>query len=338
MPPASPPKPYKSYQELLSILESRGMTIEDSTRAIRKLAQVGYYRLSGFWYPCREICFDEKGQAKKESFGSNWSLKRHDTFLSGTSFNSIFALYLLDKKLRILVFDALERIEIFTRSIIAHELGRVSPLAYIDENLIRPKFKKLNDNGQSTWLKFLAKQQALIEKSREDCIVWHKTKNMEIPFWVVIETWDFGMLNCYYRMLKPEYKTLICSRIDDSICPVFGSWLETLNTLRNKCAHHTRIWNTRFYDKVNIPQIEYFENTCPHEDQRQRIFGCISIIWYLLHIIGPRSKWIYSIETVLNDMPILPNCSLRTMGCTDPHKFPLDLFVSNRPKQPSQIA
>ncbi len=85
------------------------MTIEDSTRAIRKLAQVGYYQLSGFWYPCREICFDEKGQAKKESLGSNWSLKRHDTFLSGTSFNSIFALYLLDKKLRILVFDALER-------------------------------------------------------------------------------------------------------------------------------------------------------------------------------------------------------------------------------------
>jgi len=332
MPPASPPKPYKSYQELLDLLASRGMQVENESRALRKLAQVGYYRLSGFSYPCRAICFDENRQAEMVSPGSSTRPKRSDNFLPGTSFNSIFALYLLDKRLRILIFDALERIEIFTRSIIAHELGKVSPLAYTNENFIRPKFKKVNAEGQSTWTTFQSKQEVLIERSREDCIVWHKKQNMEIPFWVVIETWDFGMLNCYYRMLKPEYKTLICSRIDNSLFPVFGSWLETLNTLRNKCAHHTRIWNTRFYDKVNIPQIEYFENTCPHEDQRQRIFGCISIIWYLLHIIGPSSKWIYSIETVLNDMPILPNCSLRTMGCTDPHKFPLDLFISNQPK------
>ena len=53
MPPTSSPKPHKTYEELVSLLKSRGMIIPDEERARRKFAQIGYYRLSVFWYPCR---------------------------------------------------------------------------------------------------------------------------------------------------------------------------------------------------------------------------------------------------------------------------------------------
>ncbi|MEZ8857993.1 hypothetical protein AB6E16_21180 [Vibrio atlanticus] len=43
-----PPKEFKHYEELVDTLSQRGMIIGDDERAKRKLAQVGYYRLSGF--------------------------------------------------------------------------------------------------------------------------------------------------------------------------------------------------------------------------------------------------------------------------------------------------
>ncbi|MBO0237355.1 Abi family protein, partial [Vibrio parahaemolyticus] len=50
--------------------------------------------------------------------------KRKNDFLPGTSFNKVFNLYLFDKKLRVLMIDALERIEVHIRSLVAHEIGK----------------------------------------------------------------------------------------------------------------------------------------------------------------------------------------------------------------------
>ncbi|VVP21175.1 hypothetical protein PS862_03865 [Pseudomonas fluorescens] len=40
---------------MVALLASRGMQIHDPSGSERKLAQLGYYRLSGFWYPAREF-------------------------------------------------------------------------------------------------------------------------------------------------------------------------------------------------------------------------------------------------------------------------------------------
>ncbi|HHU7943484.1 TPA: Abi family protein, partial [Escherichia coli] len=50
---AVPVKVHKEYDELVDLLLSRGMDVPDREHAIKKISQVGYYRLSGFWYPCR---------------------------------------------------------------------------------------------------------------------------------------------------------------------------------------------------------------------------------------------------------------------------------------------
>ena len=101
--PLHPPKPYKSYDELLTLMGERGMSFECNERAKRKLAQVGYYRLTGYSHVCREI--------KKESDGTFIlcptlrTPKRESNFLPDTSFNNIFILYIFDKKLRILMLS-----------------------------------------------------------------------------------------------------------------------------------------------------------------------------------------------------------------------------------------
>jgi len=137
MPQLSPPKPHRTYPDLVALLESRGMIIPDKARAERKLSQIGYYRLSGFWYPCREI---KKDQAGQYIIAPNTKIPvRDDSFQPNTNFNDIIELYLFDKKLRQLMLDAIERIEIHARSVIAHEMGYHDPLAYQDKSFINPK-------------------------------------------------------------------------------------------------------------------------------------------------------------------------------------------------------
>lgn len=71
------------------------MEVADPLRAERKLAQVGYYRLSGFWFPAREFERDQQGQVTL----CNATLKprRKEAFTAGASFDSVVNLYLFDK-------------------------------------------------------------------------------------------------------------------------------------------------------------------------------------------------------------------------------------------------
>ncbi|CAN2044255.1 hypothetical protein GMMP1_1310013 [Candidatus Magnetomoraceae bacterium gMMP-1] len=116
------------------------MVLEDPARVERKLSQVGYYRLSGFYYPCRKISFDQSENAVISPITNK--PERLDSFLTGTSFNSVFNLYLFDKKLRLLMLDAIERIEVHVRSVIAHELAYHDPLAYKKSFFINPRQTK----------------------------------------------------------------------------------------------------------------------------------------------------------------------------------------------------
>lgn len=71
-----PVKPYKPQDQLIARLETRGMTVQRELAA-QWLAIVGYYRLSGYWYPYRRFA----------------GPRRADAFVPGTSFQRVIALY-----------------------------------------------------------------------------------------------------------------------------------------------------------------------------------------------------------------------------------------------------
>ena len=47
-------KPFKSFKEQVELLESRGLSIKCKNYAQNKLEQIGYQRLSEYWYPFLE--------------------------------------------------------------------------------------------------------------------------------------------------------------------------------------------------------------------------------------------------------------------------------------------
>lgn len=324
-----PPKPFKTYQQLVALMQQRGILVEDTARAERKLSQVGYYRLSGFWYPCRSIDFDESGRARRCP-QTRLPIRNNDV-LPGTTFNAVFDLYLFDKKLRQVMLDAVERVEVFLRSIIAHELGYRSPLAYQDSSFINSRWcRDYHDvrRGQirNAWGEWQIRVEKLIRESREDCIVWHRKKNRSIPFWVVIETWDFGTMSRYFEMLSGKYQNRVCKRIGSCNPKELAGWLKELNTLRNRCAHHTRIWNQNTSNPLSVTSVPRLVALDLNENSLGKLYGLICVLWHLVILIGPSSNWISMVADIVDSKPSLPNCGFTAMGFPDDAGFPRHLF------------
>lgn len=132
--PLKPLKPWRSLDEQLQILSDRGMQIDDWETARNYLEKLGYYRLSGYWYPLRSInskASKEKGYAVRD-----------DNFIDDSHFKDVIDLYIFDKKLRLMALDALERIEMAIRVDVAHTLGERDPLAHENPNCLHGNFSR----------------------------------------------------------------------------------------------------------------------------------------------------------------------------------------------------
>lgn len=124
-------KPWKSYPEQLQQLIQRGLIVTDTDKALHYLKRIGYYRLSGYWFPFRErseiCCPLAATDGKKFKRGATNRIAL-DEFKASASFQNAVDLYVFDKKLRLLVMDALERIELRDFHS-AYRQGLISPTA-----------------------------------------------------------------------------------------------------------------------------------------------------------------------------------------------------------------
>lgn len=311
------------------MLKSRGMIISDDAKAEKKLSEIGYYRLSGFWYSFRQIEYDTNGDVVYHLYNGKIP-KRSDHFSPNTNFSDVIDLYLFDKSLRLCMLDALERIEIYIRSIIAYEMGKSDPLSYKDSAYIDSKFLSpdvLHNKEKSHWQEWSESCNRHINRSHEDCILWYKESKKPIPIWVAIEVWDFGLMSKYFSMLKGKYKNKICRRVDPELSPnVLNNWLRELNILRNRCAHHTRIWNQVSQNPLLIPNISYFNSISLSSISRSRICGMIAVIWFLVHKVGTNSKWIDRVAEVIEKHSKKNYFKVQNMGFETNFRMELSLF------------
>lgn len=305
-------KPHKEYSELVELLISRGMVINDKNYAEKKLSQVGYYRLSGFWHISR--------QPNQDSTLSEF-------FLENVNFDEVYKLYIFDKKLRLLLLDIIERLEINIRNIIAHELGRDNPLAYEDHTLINQKFLKFQWKSHYAYATWLDSTASKIKRCKDDSIEWHKKNDKALPFWVITETWDFGTLSKFYSLLNGQHQRKIAKKfnIDEN---TLKNWLNEINIVRNLSAHHSRVWNRSFTDiaipELNSPKLskfrkanQYFLSLAIDSKAKTRIFGRIAVLWFLVSQTSVNYHWLDKLEELLNEFPTVPNAKIELMGLTE---------------------
>ena len=78
------------------------MVFSDDTKAERYLTNISYHRLSAYIFPF-------------------YQLPKSDlTLKDGTNFTKALTLYRFDKKLRILLFNEIEKLEVSVRSVLAN--------------------------------------------------------------------------------------------------------------------------------------------------------------------------------------------------------------------------
>ena len=302
-------KPWISFSNQLQQLKDRGMLVEDDSAAENYLDRIGYYRLSGYWYPFRQIdAADPK--------------KRLDDFEDGTHFTDALDLYVFDKKLRLLAMDALERIEVAIRVDIAHLLGERDAFAYQDKSLLDGKFSKPKKNKTSSaygdWLK---KHTHLIQRSREPFIKNFKAKyGLPLPFWIAIEVWDFGAMSIFYAGMKGKDRDFIAQKYKVSAGNIFASWLRSLNYLRNLCAHHSLLWNRNMVDQPKLPDATDAADLASfigHPKSIARPFILFCLLQWLMREICPNSCWHERFRQHLESFPAGAKQlrSLSEMGC-----------------------
>jgi abortive infection bacteriophage resistance protein len=254
-------KPALTYEQQFDLIVSRGLNVEDRLRLIRWLKHVSYYRLSAYFKP----------------------FKTEDWFNEEATFNLVAGLYIFDRKLRLVLLDAIERIEVAIRTDLTYEIThKYGPFGHMRSSNFDPRF----DHAA------LVKELLQAEGDSRESFVTHfrkkYNKEPDLPLWMASELLSFGRVSKLYRACIPDIKRKIASRynVHDSI---LITWFHSLSYVRNVCAHHSRLWNRELAIKPSIPNVSRaWPYQVPNND---RLYVMLVIVRHCLLITNPRCKW-----------------------------------------------
>ncbi|KTS70341.1 CAAX protease [Microbacterium testaceum] len=305
-----PVKPFATIDEQIDVLASRGLAL-DRAVADQWLRSIGYYRLSGYWYPYREI-------------GNPRRADRLDRFVPGASFNDVVQLYEFDRKLRTLIHDGIERVEVALRSHLSYRIGSIGPLAYRDTTAFRPTF------DHSAWL---ATARIRTDRARRhsEPIRHHEAKyNGELPIWVLTEVLDFADISKLYDGLLARDQWTLAEQlgvtVDDSALSAnqrtkarkahpLARWFEQLTVVRNTCAHHSRLWNRSFTPASTAGLRTIDDLRSLPEGQSERLYGALTVMGHLLQGTSPGTTWTGKVRSLIESSFVaLPARTVAEMG------------------------
>lgn len=274
-----------SIPEQISQLEKRGMTFGDKDVATHNLSTISYYRLSAYWFTFLE------------------DPRTNHVFKKGTQFEQALDTYIFDRKLRLLIFDEIERIEVAFRAQIIHRFS----LAFGGHWFENGDF--FRQEGEAIEFNNLLKEE--IRKSKETFIEHYKRKytSPEVPpAWMSLELTSLGQLSLLYKNLKntdPRKAIADYFRIHENL---LSSWLESLAYVRNVCAHHSRLWNRKHPKSPMIPSkpVDTWLSVIPERDKQNRVYVILAIVRYLLGTVNPSTSFTDKLKQLLSEYPALP--------------------------------
>ena len=285
-------KPALSFQDQLKKLHTRGLIINNWPAALQYLSNTNYYRLSAYCLPFKN---------------SNASGHITENFQENVTFENVVELYEFDRKLRSLIMDGLERIEISIRTGIAYHLSHsYGAFSLSSSENFHPNF------DHCSWF---SKINHEIERSREHFIEHYRNKYINypaLPIWMAIEVLSFGSLSVLFRGLKNEDKT----RVSESykIHPkTLANWLHFLTYIRNICAHHSRLWNKDLAIKPKIDSINKLWLP-PMTPKNDRLYIILLIIKKLLNTTENDADWAASSEKLIQPIIEKYDWAYESMG------------------------
>lgn len=250
--------------EQIQKLRSYGMLFDNEEKAKEILLDVGFYRLGFYSFPF-EISYP--------------SLKNRTHMLrEGTSFKSVFDLYEFDTRLRRILLNALDRIEVNVRTRITYIVSnyyKASPTWFADKNIMTAAYvEDFNNKIYSS-----ISENDVIKRHHESHI-----NDKYAPAWKTIEFMTLGNICRLYGSIKDiDVKKHVAKEYGCSL-KVFSNYLETIRIIRNKCAHGNCVYS------LSIAKGIQSKLAGVHEECRHNICGALAVIRYLLGRISKKRK------------------------------------------------
>ncbi|MBQ3311976.1 Abi family protein [bacterium] len=248
-------KPALSVNKQIELLKSRGLIINNEDFAKNILSNISYYRLSAYM-----------------KFYQN-----DDLYKDNTTFEDIIYLYDFDKDLKSLIFENIRIIEIALRTkICLHMCTNYGPHWFYDIGCYK------TENDYEKTLKILENEKGL---KKDTFIKYYSKKYSEPPlppFWMLAEVLSMGDLSKILDGINFKDTKAISRTIAPGyyIAPVITNWVHVLATVRNICAHHSRLWNRKLKIKFEEPQKipDWKNNNVPID----KVYGICFVISLLL--------------------------------------------------------
>ena len=288
-------KPSLTLEEQADLLTSRGLVIPDRNRLFHYLKFIGYYRLSGYglYYQCGDL----------------------HQFKSGTTFQDVLDLYIFDRELRLLVMDAVERIEVAVRSCITNTMSlHHGPHWYIDPtHFIQKKHFRHDELIDKIRRDTGHPDSRTGSTKRRELFIEHYYSNYNAPelppCWMVAEIMSIGTWSLVFSHLQDnEMKQEICEPFEIHY-KVMSSWLHSVTYTRNLCAHHSRIWNRNF-SITPIIMKKYKQ----HFSNPMSFYAQAAVLHILMSVIADGSRWQKRLSELFDKHANVP---IRNMGFPD---------------------
>jgi len=259
-------KPYQNPKDLITKLKSQNLSIVDEVKALKILSSVNYFRFKIYLRPLL-----------------NLNTKQ---YLPNSTFENAFELYSFDEELKNILFKLIGKIEISLRTKLDQYVTSFTdnPFWYLDDQYF-------SNNYQIQNTRVVLRNELL--RSKDDFIVHFKENYInEIssdfkempPFWNISELSTFGnILSIFDTLNKTSFVLPQNKNVLDKLSQEFGaknlkelnSWLKLIRDVRNRVAHHSRVWNCNYREPNGVRKILA---TDMQPSQPNKIYLCFVIL------------------------------------------------------------
>lgn len=231
-------KEYKSNEELINYLLSKGVVISNRKDTLEKIERYTYYSIVNTY---KNIFKDKNGN-----------------YIENVSFDDIYALFEFDKNLKNIILKYCLKIETVIKSIMANQISKVYGVK--DYLNISNLDASINTDIKENLLKKINNE---IEKNYNvhTAVTHYIDKYGFVPPFVLVKILTFGVASSYYGLLKQSDRQAIAKyfKISDKLLKQI---LKNLTTIRNVSAHSDRLYNytSKFYLSFKLIDKNYIKS------------------------------------------------------------------------------
>lgn len=209
-------KPALSFEQQVDhLINDKKLTIVNKDNALGILKRENYYRISGYAL----------------------EFLNGDVFNKGVTFEQIYHLYRTDKKMRTILFELIDDIELYLKTHIANYFSlKYGADGYRDVT----NFKNVDDAKQ-----MIDRCDEMVKKKPNNLVVKHHAQKYGgiLPLWVMVEMMSFGCISKFYMNLKTKDKKELCRfAYNDITSDKLESFLHCAVYFRNECCHYSRLY------------------------------------------------------------------------------------------------